>query len=198
MDLTAPGLENDYIRLEPLNEGHREMLRKTAAIEHMWLSMPVIQRGAGFDAYYDFMIRSAKAEEAVPFAIFDKRADRMIGVTAYLQPTRMHRRLMIGYTWLEESVRGKGMFRAIQSLLIKRAVMWGVRRIGWHVEARNERAIRAIKGLGAKYEGTLRNYARFADGTWVDITLLSMLRDEAKDAVIRLEAELETLIPNEA
>ena len=26
------------------------------AVEYMWLSLPAIQRGAGFDAYYDHVI----------------------------------------------------------------------------------------------------------------------------------------------
>ena len=55
MDLTAPGLENDLIRLEPLTERFREDLRQSGAVEYMWLSMPAIQRGAGFDAYYDLI-----------------------------------------------------------------------------------------------------------------------------------------------
>ena len=119
-------------------------------------------------------------------------------MTAYVQPVRIHRRVMIGYTWIDAQYRGRGVFQDVQCLLIKRAIMWGARRIGWHVEGRNTRAVRAIEALGAHYEGTLRNYARFTDGTWVDIVLLSMLREEAKEAVIRLEARHASLTSNKA
>ena len=74
--------------------------------------------------------------------------------------------------------------------MLQRAIVWGARRIEWNVEAHNTRAVKAIQALGANHEGTLRNYARFADGTWVDIAVLSMMRDEAKAAVKAIESEL--------
>ena len=197
MQLTDPNLENDELRLEPLAEKHREPLRATDAVEYMWQSMPVIQRGAGYDTYFDYMIRRSEAGDTIPFVIYCKADNRLIGVTAFVQPVRIHRRVMIGYTWIDAQFRGRGVFQAVQGLLIKRAIMWGARRIGWHIEGRNTRAVRAIEALGARYEGTLRNYARFTDGTWVDIVLLSMLRDEAKEAVLRLEQRRVDAAPNE-
>ncbi|MDG1824822.1 MAG: GNAT family protein [Henriciella sp.] len=191
MELSAPGLENARVKLVSLDEEHREMLRASDAVEHMWISMPAIQRGAGFDAYYDYVLREKSAGELVPFAILSNENGRFVGVTGYSYPNKTHRRIQIGYTWIDHSFRGKGIYAAIQHVLIKRAIEWGARRIGWHVEARNDRAVKAIEKLGAQNEGTLRNFSRFTDGTWVDIAILSMLRDEAKDAIKRLEAELE-------
>ena len=190
MDLDTPEMATARIKLELLNETHREPLRATDAIEFMWQSMPVIQRGSGFDAYFDYMLKCQKAQDAVPFAIVCPDTGRLVGVTAFIQPNRLHRRVEIGYTWIDESMRGKGIFQLLQYLMIERALEWGARRIGWQVEAHNERAIRAIEALGAVREGTLRNYARFSDGTWVDIAILSMLRDEAKAALHRLSARL--------
>ncbi len=190
MNLTAPGLENADIRLEPLSEAHREPLRATKAAEFIWRSLPVIERGAGFDPYFSHVLCLAKKGETLPFAIICRADNRLVGVTAFVGANRKHRRVMIGYTWLDASVRGRGVYKGVQSLLIKRAIMWGARRIGWHVEAHNTLAINAIKALGAVHEGTLRSYSRFADGTWVDIALLSMMREEAKDAVLRLDARM--------
>ncbi|MCF6328647.1 MAG: GNAT family N-acetyltransferase [Henriciella sp.] len=198
MDLTASDLENSLVRLVPLSEDHREPLRETDAVDYMWASMPAIQRGAGFDAYYDFVLRHGKHNEILAFAVLDPASDKLLGVTAFLNPNRMHRRVEIGYTWINSAMHGKGMYRAIQSLLITRAVMWGARRIGWSIEARNKGAIRAVEALGATHEGVLRNYFRYADGTWVDIVLLSMLREEAKAAVQRLDARIAELASNEA
>ncbi len=197
MDLTAPGLENQLVRLEPLSEAHREILRSSNAVEYMWQSMPAIQRGAGYDAYFDFVLRNGKHDDLIAFAVIAPEDGRLIGVTAFIDPNRTHRRVEIGYTWIDEAMRGRGIFRALQSLLITRAVMWGARRIGWRVEARNQRAIRAIEALGARREGILRNYSRFADGTWVDIAVLSLLRDEAKAAVMRIDAGLKAVVASE-
>ena len=188
MDLTAPGLENDLIRLEPLTERFREDLRKSGAVEYMWLSMPAIQHGAGFDAYFDHFVKCGKAGEQLGFALLDPNdRNRFVGVTAFLYPNKMHRRIRLGYTWLEPHLRGRGLYAAIHKLLIQRALDWGAKRLEWYVEERNVRAVRAIESIGAVKEGVLREYEKFTDGEWVDIAVLSMLRDEAKAAVHRLD-----------
>ena len=188
MDLTAPGLANDVIRLEALTERFREDLRNSGAIEYMWLSLPAIQRGAGFDSYFAHVLKQGDAGEVLGFALLDPNdQSRFVGVTALMYPNKMHRRVRIGYTWLEPHLRGRGVYAAIQKLLIQRALDWGAKRIEWYVEERNSRAIRAIEAIGAIKEGVLREYEKFADGEWVDIAILSMLRDEAKAAVQRLD-----------
>lgn len=188
MDLTAPGLANDVIRLEALTERFREDLRNSGAIEYMWLSLPAIQRGAGFDSYFDHVLKQGDSGEVLGFALLDPNdQSRFVGVTALMYPNKMHRRVRIGYTWLEPHLRGRGVYAAIQKLLIQRALDWGAKRIEWYVEERNSRAIRAIEAIGAIKEGVLREYEKFADGEWVDIAILSMLRDEAKAAVQRLD-----------
>lgn len=189
MDLLAPGLKNDLIHLEPLDERFREDLRNSGAIEYMWLSLPAIQRGAGFDSYYDHVLRQGDAGELLGFALLDpNHGNRFVGVTALLNPNKMHRRVRLGYTWLEPHLRGHGVYAAIQKLLIQRALDWGAKRIEWYVEERNTRATRAIEAIGALKEGVLREYEKFADGEWVDVVVLSMLRDEAKSAIHRLDA----------
>ena len=187
MDLNAPGLKNDLICLEPLDERFREHLRASDAVNSIWLSLPAIQRGAGFDAYYDHVLKQAETGELYGFALLDPtKNDRFVGVTALLDPNKMHRRVRLGYTWIEPHLRGHGIYAAIQQLLIQRALEWGAKRVEWYVEDRNERAIRAIQAIGAKKEGVLREYEKFADGEWVDVAVLSMLRDEAKEAIRRL------------
>lgn len=187
MDLNTPGLKNDLICLEPLDERFREHLRASEAVNSIWLSLPAIQRGAGFDAYFDHVLKMGETGELYGFALLDPADnDRFVGVTALLEPNKMHRRVRLGYTWLEPHLRGRGVYAAIQKLLIQRALEWGAKRIEWYVEDRNTRAIRAIQSIGAQKEGVLREYEKFADGEWVDVAVLSMLRDEAKEAIRRL------------
>ncbi|MEM6535113.1 MAG: GNAT family protein [Pseudomonadota bacterium] len=184
VELTSPGLEDGMIKLEPLHEAHREPLRESGAVEFMWASMPAIRRGAGFDVYFAHMLKQAATGETAPFALVDPRGnDRFVGVTAFIAPDKTHRRVSIGYTWLDPMLRGAGVYKSIQRLMLERAIEWGARRISWSIESQNERGLNAIRGLGAVEEGTLRSYERFADGQWMDITILSMLRDEAKKAV---------------
>ncbi|MEM1036234.1 MAG: GNAT family protein [Pseudomonadota bacterium] len=188
MELNAPGLMNDLICIDPLTEDHREALRATSAVNQMWLSMPAIQRGASFDTYFDFTLRSAKSGEALPMALLDPNdGNRFVGVTAFLEPSKLHRRVRLGYTWLAEHLRGKGVFDAVKFLMIQRAIDWGAKRLEWQVEATNDRAIVAIERLGAVREGVLRQRTKLADGTWADVIMLSLLRDEAKAVLTRAQ-----------
>lgn len=194
MELTEKGLENSRVKLVNFGEDFREPLRATNAVDYMWQSMPAIQRGASFDTYFDHVLRQIDSGEMVPFAILDQTKDeQFIGVTSFIEPRRVHRRVKLGYTWIIPELRGKGVYAAVQSLLIQRALDWGARRISWHIEDRNPRAIRAIESLGAIKEGVLRQRQRFNDGEWGDIVVLSMLREEAKEGVRRLNARLAEL-----
>ena len=187
MDLTAPGLQNDLIHLEPLDERFREPLRASDAVNSIWMSLPAIQRGAGFDAYYDHVLKHGDMGEVYGFAVLDPNdGDRFVGVTALTYPNKMHRRIRLGYTWIEPHLRGRGVYAAIQKLLIQRALDWGAKRIEWYIEDRNTRAIRAVQSIGAVKEGVLREFEKFADGEWVDIAVLAMVREEAKEAIRRL------------
>lgn len=191
MELGAPGLKNELVQLAPLSEQHREPLHACGAEDAMWASLPAIERGAGFDAYFDHVLKAKKDGSLVPFAILDTASDRFIGVCSYFGANRFHRRVEIGYVWLHPEMRGRGCFGAIHHLLLSRALDWGCKRIGWQIETRNTRASQAIEHLGAKYEGTLRNYARFADGSWVDLAIFSLLRDEASALVRELHERLQ-------
>lgn len=188
MELSDPGLCSDLIKLRPLSEAYREPLRLSEAVEFMWQSLPAVQRGAGFDAYFDHTLASSNKGEMPTFVLLDPQQDmQFVGVAAFIEPDRTHRRVSIGYTWLAPYLRGKGVYAACQKLMIKRALDWGARRISWPIEADNARAIRAVESVGAIQEGTLRSHMRFTNGQWVDITICSMLRDEAKEALIRLD-----------
>lgn len=194
MELNEPGLENSRVKLENFGETHREQLRASNAIDYMWQSMPAIQRGAGFDTYFDHVLRELEAGEMIGFAVLDPNENhRFVGVTGFMEPRRVHRRVKLAYTWIAPHLRGQGIYAAVQSLLIQRALDWGARRMSWHVEDKNERAVRAIEALGAIKEGVLRQRLRYNDGEWADIAVLSMLREEAKGAVRHLNARLAEL-----
>jgi len=191
MELTDPGLETDRFRLLPLSEAYRDVIEAAGALDAMWRSFPAVKNGTGYQFYFDHCLKKSDAGELPSFMIHDKMDnDRFIGCCAFIKPNRTHRRVQIGYMWLAEDRRGQGIYAHIQKLMIQRALDWGARRISWLVEARNEIAIGAISSLGAENEGTLRSHSKFADGMWLDVTILSMLRDEAKEAVRRLDVKL--------
>jgi len=190
MELTAPDLENTLVRLEVFEESHRTALYESGAVDSMWKWMPVLSAGTNYDSYFDLTLLQDKKGYSATFSIFDPKTDDFIGVVAFLNPDRTHRRIQITNIWLKPDRRGGRYFAAVQSLMIQRALEWGARRMVWLVDERNTAAKKAIEKIGALQEGVAREYQRMTDGHWANMIVFSMLRAEAKDAVQRLKARL--------
>ena len=190
MELDHPGLENEWVRLNLLSADHRQTVYDSGAIDAMWTWMPMISSGTNFDSYFDHVQLQLKRGTMFPFMISDPETDEFLGVVSFLAPNRTHRRLEITHIWLVPEARGKGTFLAVQLLMIQRALDWGARRIVWLADERNAPAIAAYRKLGAHEEGLAREYQRMTDGHWASMMVFSMLRPEAKDAILHLEAKL--------
>jgi RimJ/RimL family protein N-acetyltransferase len=63
-------------------------------------------------------------------------------------------------------------------------------RVQFKADARNERSIRAVEGLGAVHEGILRNHQILQDGTFRDSIYFSILDREWAGVKRRLEERL--------
>ena len=183
MELGAPGLETSLIRLSPLDESHRDALRSSGAIEYMWTSMPLIATGTSFEAYFDHTLRMAQLGTGQGMAAERKSDGKLVGLAAFLLPNRLHRRTRIGYTWIGEPYRGSGLVDHIQFLMLRRSLGWRARRVEWMLSTRNARAIASVEKLGATREGMLRQHSRFADGSWADLVVLSLIGEEIAAAV---------------
>lgn len=190
MELDAAGLENAFVRMEAFGPQHRQTLHESGAVDAMWTWMPMISTGTNYDSYFDHALLQAKRGEMIPFAMFRPGTDEFLGVAAYLDPNRTHRRIQITHIWLVPDVRGNGVFLATQALMIQRALDWGARRIVWLADERNAVAKGAFRKLGAHEEGLAREYQRMTDGHWANMIVFSMLRSEAKEALVRLTDRL--------
>ncbi|MCZ4296651.1 GNAT family N-acetyltransferase [Henriciella marina] len=191
MELGAPGLHTATLRLEPLDESHRAVLSRSNAVEHMWSSMPVISTGTNIDAYFDHSLKMATLGTGQVMAAIRQEDDRLIGLSAFLNPNRMNRRTRIGYNWVEPALRGSAVVEHIHYLMLKRAYQWRARRVAWWLSLKNERAIAAVEKVGAKREGVLRQHTRFADGSWADLVVLSLVGDEIRDSMAMLGEQIE-------
>lgn len=180
MKLDAPGLENSIVSLELFQIEHLDFLKASGAVDFMWRFMPDIPRGASADSYARHVLQQQEDGQIIAFTIKRKADDAYAGVVCFESIDRTHRRLRITNLWIREDMRGTGLFEAVHEALIDRALSWGARRISWIVPANAESAQRALYRIGAVEEGRLRSYIRVADGSWSDMILFSMIRDEAK------------------
>ena len=180
MKLDAPGLENAAVSLELFRIDHLDFLKDGGAVDFMWRYMPDIPRGASADSYARHVLQRQEDGQMIAFTIRRTSDGAHVGVVCFEDIDRTHRRLRITNIWIREDLRGTGVFEAIHALLIQRALDWGARRISWIVPANAESAQRALYRIGAIEEGRLRSFMRVADGSWSDMILFSMIRDEAR------------------
>ena len=186
MELSAGGLQTARIRLEPLREADREDVRASGAVKDMWTSMPVIAAGTSIDAYFSHTLRMAELGIGLGMTARRCEDDALIGLAAFLLPNRLHRRTRIGYIWVEPALRGSGLTAHVHFLMLRRALEWRARRVEWWLSTRNPRAIANVESLGAVREGLMRQHSRYADGSWADLVILSLINDEIRAAMQRL------------
>jgi len=190
MQITPQILENHIVRLEPLTEQHREPLRPLANDMSMWPQTTMQGNGEHFDTWFDAMLSATQAGKQISHAVFDKAADQYVGHSAYLVISVDHKRLEIGWTWYEASVRGSKINPACKRLLIGNAFDNGAERVELKTAAINKRSQAAMRKMGATEEGTLRRHILTWNGEWRDTVWFSILKEEWPSARDGLDARL--------
>ena len=154
---TAP-LEGRIVRVEPIEERHRDGLRDAAEREpqiHLYTNMYTL----GFDRWFDLAVRSGTE---VPFVVHV--GGRPVGSTRYLNVDAQHRRTEIGWTWLERAQWGTGANIETKYQLLRNAFEgWGAMRVEFKTDARNLRVRGALLGIGASFEGIFRKHMILPD-----------------------------------
>lgn len=181
-------LEGRRVRLEPLSIDHAEQLAAAAATDpgtFRFMSASPLEIGA---AEY---VRAALQPEFVSFAVVDRDAGVAIGSTRFGDIAVEHRRLEIGWTWLDVRHRGTDANPEMKLLMLHHAFdELGCERVALKTDGRNERSQRAIAGIGAVREGVLRRHMVARDGRPRDTVYFSVLRDEWPGVRARLQARL--------
>jgi RimJ/RimL family protein N-acetyltransferase len=146
------------VRLEPIEERHREGLRHAAEREpqiHRFTNMYTL----GFDRWFDLALGNPGE---VPFVLHVE--GRPVGSSRYLNVEPQHRRVEIGWTWLERAQWGTGVNVETKYLMLRNAFEeWGAIRVEFKTDARNLRVRGALLGVGASFEGIARKHMILPD-----------------------------------
>ncbi len=112
------------------------------------------------------------------FAIRLGDGDRLIGSCQLNRIDRRNRSCELQIRIGEADARGSGHgTEAVRLLLAHAFGPLGMDRVGLHVLAKNEAAIRAYEKVGFEREGVLRS-AALIDGERVDLVVMGILREE--------------------
>ena len=173
------------VRAELLEERHRDGLRQAAEREpqiHRFTNMYTF----GFDRWFDLALET---QTDVPFVVLV--GGRPVGSTRYLNVEPAHKRVEIGWTWLERAQWGTGANVETKYLLLRHAFDdWGAMRVEFKTDARNLRVRGALLGIGATFEGIFRKHMILPD--WIrDSAYYAIVHDDWPRVRALLESKVE-------
>jgi len=180
----AGPLAGRIVRVEPIEERHRVGLREAAERDpqiHRYTNM----YSFGFDRWFDLALEGTND---VPFVVCVD--GRPVGSSRYLNVEPFHRRLEIGWTWLERAQWGTGANIETKYLLMRNAFDdWGAMRVEFKTDARNLRVRGALLGVGASFDGIFRKHMILPDSIR-DSAWYSVVDDDWPQVKAMLEGKI--------
>lgn len=185
-------LEGCLVRLEPLTDAHVDALMaiSTAHPEvYRFTSTPVDALQA--EQYFATAFRGREQGSALPFAVIERASGEVVGSTRLTELHWHDRNCELGYTWYDPRLFGTGVNAECKYLMLSAAFEYlELIRVQIHTDTRNEASQRAIRSLGARYEGVLRRHKIAKDGYVRDTMVFAITDLDWPDAKERIEGRL--------
>ena len=126
--------------------------------------------------------------QQLPFVIFQKEDNKIIGSTRFLDINSEHKRLEIGWTWLAPEYWSSEINPECKLLLLTFCFeKLNALRVQFKTDENNLRSRKAIEKIGGKFEGILRNDQIRENGTSRNSALYSILKNEWEEVKPRLQ-----------
>jgi N-acetyltransferase len=192
-------LRGEVVTLTPIRPGDHEELRRALDFDPVWTHL-ASARPVDVDAmgrmvdglqdrgFHPWVLRLSRPLESRHGEL---PAGAVVGWSSYLEVSPGDARLEIGNTAYTPAVWGTAVNPEAKLLLLGYAFEGlSMGRVQLKTDVRNVRSQRAIAGLGATYEGTLRRYQRRGDGTVRDTVLFSVTAEDWPQVRRSLEARV--------
>lgn len=173
-------LENDRVRLEPLEEKHFEALNEIAQNKEIWaFTSAKVNSTEDFRKYFDTALNEIKNKTSYVFAVFDKQENRYGGCTRFANISRHDKRLEIGWTWYHPALQRTGLNRNCKFLLLSFGFeQLDLNRIELKTSHLNLKSQKAMEQIGAVKEGILRRHMVNEDGLVRDTHYYSFIKED--------------------
>ena len=173
-------LEDELVRIEPLEEKHYELLLPTAMQKELWLyTIQQINTPEDFKKYFNTALEEKAQQKSYPFAYFNKHTMEYVGSTRYLNIDFANLRLEIGSTWLHPSLHGKGFNKHCKFLLLSYGFeQLQLNRIELKTSHLNLKSQNAMLKIGAVQEGVFRNHIVNDNGSIRHSHFFSFIKEE--------------------
>ncbi len=182
-----------HVQLLPMQPEHAEALWQAAQAESIWQwTLSRISSRAEADSYIAYALERQAAGDQLPFVTLSRATGEIVGSTRFDEITPAHRRVEIGWTWLNPRWQRTAINTEAKYLMLRHAFeVWQCVRVQLKTDALNVRSQRAIERLGAVREGVLRSHYIMPDGRRRDSVYYSILDTEWQAVKAHLEKLLD-------
>lgn len=140
-----PILENELIKILPLNPNDFESLYKIASDPLIWEQHPNKDRYKR-DVFENFFKGAIESKGA--FLVLDSKTNTTIGSSRYYDFDDSEKTIAIGYTFLSRDYWGREYNKALKKIMLEYAFKY-VDNVIFHIGANNIRSQKAINKIGA-------------------------------------------------
>ena len=182
-------LTGETVELISLDKEHFAELEIIARDKKIWEFYPFdCSKHDTFSNYYSLALIERDKGTQFPFIIFHKQQNKIIGSTRYLDIQEKHRKLEIGFTWLQPDYWGTEVNFECKLLLLTHCFeTLKTVRVQLKTDENNKRSQKAIVKIGAQYEGILRNDMLRDNGTNRNSVYFSIIDKEWSEKKVKLE-----------
>jgi N-acetyltransferase len=172
---------------------HAEALLQAGRDPAVWEWMPARPTTPStMEAWLAKAMQAESQGREYPFVVIRQTDERVIGSTRYLDVQEEDRTVEIGWTWYLPEVWGGLVNPESKFLLMRHAFEdWRAIRVALKTDVKNLHSQAAIRKLGAKLEGTLRNQRIRPDGSYRDTVIYSIIESEWPAVKARLRQRID-------
>lgn len=187
-------LMGESVELLPLEEKHFEELSLMANDARIWEFYPFDMSNSKliWNNFKNAILEKEKGNR-YPFAIYNKRVNKLVGSTQFLDIQPKYKKLEIGATWLHPDYWATEINLECKLLLLTYCFeTLKAYRVQLKTDEKNIRSQKAIQKIGATFEGILRNDMIRDNGTKRSSAYFSIIAEEWVDRKSKLTKLLDS------
>ncbi|MBL0337667.1 MAG: GNAT family N-acetyltransferase [Rhodospirillaceae bacterium] len=184
MIISPVTLEGLHVKLTPMNISHLDGLYEALVGNNRWQDIwkyrvDKVKNKEDLKKYMEVALAGVEKKEIVPFIIFDKVLNKIVGTTRLADISLENKSLEIGWTSIAPEVMRSRVNTECKYLLLTHCFeTLRFVRVALKTLSINERSQKAILRIGAKKEGELRWTAQTAEGEYVNTVYFSIIQPE--------------------
>ncbi|MCY8234577.1 GNAT family N-acetyltransferase [Priestia endophytica] len=180
MNISQKRWEGTFITLVPMIFEHWEKLHRIAQENKIWTHLPNnLEKAESMQKFVQEALSQKQKKIEFPFVILERKTNKVVGTTRFLNISEKNRSLEIGWTWFSPSVWGTNCNKETKYLLLKYCFeTLNIGRVQFKTDERNIRSQKAIEKIGGVKEGILRNHMIRKDGSYRNSVFYSIIDKE--------------------